>query len=165
MPFSDRSREWLFRLVYAWRLVGENSDQVGSDIGDRFVLSDTDWDALAQVSPYLPDPRLGREKATRWHALEKSVLGALSRIQSTISEIDSAIQTASPRWRLERMPPIDRALLVLGTYELVIVGARPAKRIINRTVELAKRYGAQDSRRFVNGILDQIRKDHGIESS
>jgi len=163
-PLPDRARDWLFRLIYAWRVGGEEPQRVGSDVTERFVLSDAEWDELATISPYLPDPRAGREQASRWELVRGPVIQALTGIAGASDDIDAAIQTASPRWRLDRMPVVDRALLTLGAYELLVVGARPARRVINRTVELAKRYGAGESRRFVNGILDQIRKNHDIPS-
>ena len=129
-----------------------------------YVLDDAEWDARSSRSPYVPNTQAGRVSQTVWERVEPDVTEALNEIIAHRTELESAIQKASTRWRLDRMPLVDRACLTIGCFELIKRGAKPTKRIINRTVELAKRYGEVDSKRFVNGILDQIRKDHGIET-
>jgi N utilization substance protein B len=57
------------------------------------------------------------------------------------------------------MPVVDRALLRLGTYELVWVPDTPTGAIITEAVELAKQYSTKDSGRFVNGLLARIAED------
>jgi transcription antitermination protein NusB len=74
-------------------------------------------------------------------------------------EIDALIRKYSEHWSLERMPVIDRALLRLGTYELVWVTETPTGAIITEAVELAKQYSTKDSGRFVNGLLARIAED------
>jgi transcription antitermination protein NusB len=71
-------------------------------------------------------------------------------------EIDALIRKYSEHWSLERMPVVDRALLRLGTYELVWVPDTPTGAIITEAVELAKQYSTKDSGRFVNGLLARI---------
>lgn len=163
-PLSKRAREWAFRLLYAGHLNGKPAPDLLADMEAHFLLSEADWEALAPSSPYLPDPRRACEREPVWEPVRDDVADAVAGVLENLGAIEDAIQAASPRWRLDRMPPVDRVLLCLGCYELVVRGSRPARRVINRTVELAKRYGELDSRRFVNGILDQIRKDHGIRA-
>ena len=74
-------------------------------------------------------------------------------------EIDALIRKYSENWSLERMPVIDRALLRLGTYELVWEPETPTGAIITEAVELAKQYSTKDSGRFVNGLLARIAED------
>jgi transcription antitermination protein NusB len=74
-------------------------------------------------------------------------------------EIDTLIRKFSEHWSLERMPVIDRALLRLGTYELVWVAETPTGAVITEAVELAKQYSTKDSGRFVNGLLARIAED------
>jgi N utilization substance protein B len=74
-------------------------------------------------------------------------------------EIDALIRKYSEHWSLERMPVIDRALLRLGTFELVWVDDTPTGAIITEAVELAKQYSTKDSGRFVNGLLARIAED------
>jgi N utilization substance protein B len=68
--------------------------------------------------------------------------------------IDAAIQQASPRWRLDRMALVDRNLLRLCVHELMFDHDTPARVVIDEGVEIAKRFGAEESGRFVNGVLD-----------
>jgi len=76
-----------------------------------------------------------------------------------MSEIDDAIQSASRNWRLDRMSRVDRNILRLATYELTRAEDIPIKVAINEAVELAKRYGADESAAFVNGILDRVAQE------
>ncbi len=76
-------------------------------------------------------------------------------------ELDRKIEAASTNWRLARMAVVDRNLLRLGAYELLFCSDIPASVAINEAVELAKRFGARDSKGFVNGILDRIARDAG----
>ncbi|MCA1664939.1 MAG: transcription antitermination factor NusB, partial [Myxococcales bacterium] len=67
----------------------------------------------------------------------------------------------SKNWRLERMARVDRNLLRLALYELKHVDDVPAKVAINEAIEIAKRYGTNESSAFVNGILDRCREELG----
>lgn len=78
-----------------------------------------------------------------------------------ISEIDEIIVSFSANWKLDRMASIDRNVLRLATAELIDKKA-PPKVILNEAIELAKKFGTNDSGKFVNGVLDRIvrsRKD------
>ena len=162
-PISDRAREWCFCLYCAHLVNGKPAEALLNDARAVFVISDEAWNDPTNRSLYVPDPRLGRIAYTVWARIEASVIATLSAMIESRDRLEGAIRQASTRWRVERIVIVDRALLTLGAFELIERQARPAKRVINRTVELAKRFGSVDSRRFVNGILDQIRKDHSIE--
>ncbi len=69
--------------------------------------------------------------------------------------IDSRLAAILENYAPERIDPVDRAILRLGAYELIFTKT-PPKAVINEGVELAKRYGTTDSKRFVNGLLDKI---------
>ena len=76
--------------------------------------------------------------------------------------IDAKIGEASPRWRLDRMPVVDRTLLRIGVAELLFTSKPRPRATINSLIELAKRFGSETTPAFVNGILDQIRRDAGV---
>ena len=78
-------------------------------------------------------------------------------VASHQEELDALIVRFSEHWRLERMTVVDRNLLRLAAYELLYQAKVPPKVVINEAVEMAKRYGSEDSGAFINGILDQIR--------
>jgi len=88
---------------------------------------------------------------------EKLVRG----VREHLVELDAQIQGASKNWRLERMARVDRNLLRLALYELKHVEDVPAKVAINEAIEIAKRYGTNESSAFVNGILDRCREELG----
>ncbi len=74
-------------------------------------------------------------------------------------EIDGIISKFASNWPLDRMAVVDRNILRLGTAELLYAQDIPPKVTINEAVELAKKFGEEDAYRFVNGILDRIRKE------
>ena len=86
---------------------------------------------------------------------EKSVLGT----SQYLSSIDFLIKKYAENWSLDRIATVDRNILRFAIHELLLVEEVPPIVSINEGVEIAKRYGAADSGRFVNGILDKIRKE------
>jgi N utilization substance protein B len=70
------------------------------------------------------------------------------------ARIDEVIQQASPRWKIERMALVDKNVLRLCVHELMFDQETPARVVIDEGVEIAKRFGAEESARFVNGVLD-----------
>ncbi len=78
-------------------------------------------------------------------------------ILSKKEQIDETLAAVVENFSPERIDPVDRAILRLGTYEL-LHAATPPKVAMNEAIELAKRFGTTDSRRFVNGVLDKISK-------
>lgn len=72
-------------------------------------------------------------------------------------QLDETIGSILENYVPSRIDPVDRAILRLGTYELLHTST-PPNAVINEGVELAKRFGTTDSRRFVNGLLDKIAK-------
>jgi N utilization substance protein B len=77
------------------------------------------------------------------------------------AELDETIRVASEHWRLERMTRVDRNVLRLGTWELLHKSDVPRAVILDEAVELAKRYGSEESSAFVNGVLNQIAENLG----
>jgi N utilization substance protein B len=57
---------------------------------------------------------------------------------------------------LPEIDPVERAVLMIGAYELQSVHSIPYRVVINEAVELTKRYGAEASHKFVNGVLDKL---------
>src|SRR5262245_30352237 len=75
-----------------------------------------------------------------------------------VASIDQLIADASEHWRPERMAIIDRLILRMAVSELQRDTAMPAAIIINEALELARTFSSPDSVKFVNGMLDGIRK-------
>ncbi|HVJ45020.1 MAG TPA: transcription antitermination factor NusB, partial [Luteolibacter sp.] len=83
----------------------------------------------------------------------------VDQILAKKESIDETLASVVDNFAPERIDPVDRAILRLATYELLHAGI-PTKVAINEGIELAKRFGTTDSRRFVNGVLDKIAKQH-----
>jgi transcription antitermination protein NusB len=73
--------------------------------------------------------------------------------------IDKYIETASEHWRLGRTTYIDRSVLRLGVFEMLFSEDVPPKVAIDEAIEMAKKYGNEESRDFINGVLDKIFKE------
>jgi len=74
------------------------------------------------------------------------------------AEIDATIQAHTDNYRLDRLSAVDRSILRLAIYELLFRDDIPNVVSINEAIEVAKRFGTEESGRFVNGILDNLHK-------
>ena len=91
--------------------------------------------------------------------IEDAVLG----IDKNIKEIDQKIeQNLKQEWKIERISKIDLTILRLAIYEIIYKEV-PFKVAINEAVELAKKYGEDASKKFVNGILASVVKENNID--
>ncbi len=75
------------------------------------------------------------------------------------AEIDSLLSVAAENWDLFRMSGVDRSILRLGAFEIAFSEKVTAATAINEAVELAKKFGHSDSPRFINGVLDKVRRN------
>lgn len=82
-----------------------------------------------------------------------------------LAQIDELIRQQAEHWRIERMPPVDRNVLRLAVYELLFETDVPKLVVVDEAVELAKRFGAEQSGRFVNGLLDGLLKSQSFPGS
>jgi N utilization substance protein B len=98
-------------------------------------------DVLAAL-PVAPDD-LARELALGVDAHRDRIDGVLTRL-------------VAPKWSLGRLASVDRAVLRMGAYELFEVPDRSQALVINEAVVLARRFGSDDSPRFVNGVLSSV---------
>lgn len=73
--------------------------------------------------------------------------------------LDSLIQEYSDEWDISRMPVVDRNILRIAVYEMYFLEDVPNQVAINEAVELAKRYGGDDSSKFINGLLGSLIKN------
>jgi N utilization substance protein B len=82
-----------------------------------------------------------------------------------LAEIDALIRSQTENWRLERMPAIDRNILRLAVFEMLHEVDVPKLVVVDEAVDLAKEYGAENSGRFVNGLLDGLLRRHEFPGS
>lgn len=69
---------------------------------------------------------------------------------------DELLGTAAKNWKLSRLLSVDRAILRLAAYELALTQETPTEVVLDEAIELAKRYGSDESAAFVNGVLDHL---------
>jgi N utilization substance protein B len=115
----------------------------------QIEITGEDWrESLEQFWRDRPTAKAARAYAT---AL---VGGTVENMQ----RIDAAISKVADNWSLQRIGNVERNILRFATHELLFVPDVPPKVAINEAVEVAKKFGSEDSAGFVNGILDAIRK-------
>jgi N utilization substance protein B len=95
-----------------------------------------------------------RETAQETKDFARRLLSALAERQI---EIDALLAESTTNWELNRLSVVDRNVLRLATCELLAFPDVPFRVVIDEAVNLARRYGGEDSPRFVNGVLDALR--------
>lgn len=78
------------------------------------------------------------------------------RTWANLEVCDGLIKEAAIKWELARLSQVDRSILRLSAYQFKFCPDVPGKVVINEAIELAKKYSAEQSPRFVNGVLDAI---------
>ncbi|MGI6093295.1 MAG: transcription antitermination factor NusB [Veillonellaceae bacterium] len=92
---------------------------------------------------------------------QKYAIALIEGTQSNRAMIDEIISSVSSDWKLGRMASVDRNIVRIAIYEMKLADERiPPNVVINEAVELAKKFGSDESGRFVNGILGTLVKDH-----
>lgn len=109
------------------------------------------------------EPLAAAEEVRRWAeefaVPESSREFALELVDGTIShqkEIDATISACAQDWAISRMANLDRNVMRLAAYEILYRADIPGRVSLNEAIELAKRFGGEESAKFVNGILDRI---------
>lgn len=161
------AREMAVQMLY-------QRDLGGSDLAQIFTTFD--------VPGYLSEPpdsqgrggkgrgprqrEAGRPNlARRRGRLEEAFRYAQELVQGTLEhreEIDDLIRRQADNWRLERMPPVDRNILRLAVYEMLYETDVPKLVIVDEAIELAKKFGSENSARFINGLLDGLLRHHSF---
>ncbi|MFQ5559614.1 MAG: transcription antitermination factor NusB [Nitrospinota bacterium] len=125
-------RELGLRVLYSWQMQG----------GTLASLTEGYFRTL----PYLDDV-LGFSR--------KLVFG----VETHVNTLDKLIVKYSDNWKLERINPVELNIMRVAVYEILYETAIPPTVSINEAIEIAKKYGTGDSGKFVNAILDRIRKE------
>jgi transcription antitermination protein NusB len=171
-----RARERALKILFQADVRGEAPDltlrRLVDDPAARAMLDEVE--DLTMDGELLPDPGTGtarRDEATRRTAAPASGGGGARRpagidgftralvlgVADHEPRIDALIGRFARRWQIHRMPVLDRNVLRLGTYELLFEETSPAV-VINEAVNLAKALSTDDSGRYVNGVLEAIRR-------
>ena len=118
----------------------------------QFELNEGDLDE--QIKLFL-------ERNSSQEGVENFMKELVMSLVSKMKEIDEIIQKYSDHWDLDRMTVIDRNILRIGTCELLFNFSTPPKVVINEAIDIAKKYGNEDSPEFINGILDKVYNEIG----
>lgn len=84
----------------------------------------------------------------------------LSGVKKELTDVDRYIEKASEHWKLSRITYVDKNILRVAVFEMLYSTDVPPKVAIDEALELAKKFGSEDSKDFINGVLDKILKDH-----
>ena len=96
----------------------------------------------------------GAQRVPRDAFLEELVRGTLARKE----DIDARITRHAAHWRMERMPTVDRNILRLAVYEMLVTDTPPPV-LIDEALELARQFAGEESVHFVNGVLDAVHRE------
>ena len=96
------------------------------------------------------------ERANVSEEIKKFTHALVKKLSSHEKEVDELLEKMSANWPPNRMAVIDKNILRLGICELLFDSTTPPKVVINEAVEIAKKFGTEESPDFINGILDKI---------
>ena len=155
MASRRKGRILAFQALYSW-------DTGYSQTGDASIpegLLDFSWthknttvetsEVKSEVSP--------RETSSEEKMMAFSRLLVCGTIEN-ISDVDKMIQEHLENWELKRLNRVDLAILRMSVYTLMFQDDMPHSVVIDEAVEISKEFGSDDSYRFVNGVLDSVRK-------
>ena len=77
-------------------------------------------------------------------------------VRENRERIDATIEQTAPAWPLDQIAAIDRNILRLAIYEILIDNKVPMRAAINEAIELAKEFGGENSPKFINGVLGSV---------
>jgi len=105
-----------------------------------------------------PQDTLGRllEDAPAPSEVEAFARELVTGVLAHLGEIDEVIRQKAPAWPLEQMAAVDRNILRLAIFEILLDNRVPVRAAINEAVELAKAFGGESSPKFVNGVLGAV---------
>jgi N utilization substance protein B len=135
---------------YVHQETAEESQE--AEVKDRRAAVESDREDYAKRRKRIEDA---------FHYAQALVRGTLDHRQ----QIDDMIRGQADNWRLERMPPVDRNILRLAVYEMLFEMDIPKLVVVDEAIELAKKFGSEQSGRFVNGLLDGLLKQHTFPGS
>ncbi|MBM2825678.1 MAG: nusB [Dehalococcoidales bacterium] len=114
-----------------------------------YEIDATRHDAEAVISHLLAEASLSAQNASFTRELVSGIL--LNK-----EKIDESIKHLAPAWPLEQLSMVDRNILRLAIFEILLNNNVPVKVAINEAVELAKTFGSDNSPKFVNGVLGAV---------
>jgi len=126
----SRARRGAVQALYQWQLGGDSTDSIRAQFRERPGMAKVDWAYFDELV----------EGASGRHVELDALIGPL--LDRPMAQLD----------------PVEKAILRLAAYELSHCTEVPWRVCINEAVELARTFGAQDSHRYINGVLDPLAK-------
>ena len=116
----------------------------------------TDSASLAPEATALYMTQFKRELAECFPFCEELVHGTTAHL----SQIDKIVSSYAKNWTVARMSAVDRSILRMAAYEIIFSPEKtPIPAIIDEAIELAKKFSTENSSKFINGLLDQLKKE------
>lgn len=163
------AREMAVQMLYQSDLGGSPLAHIFSTFDLSEYLAKEAAAEKKREEPALATPADDREDyARRRKRLEEAFEYAKELVRGTLDnleKIDEMIRGQADNWRLERMPPVDRNILRLAVHEMLHERETPKLVVLDEAIELAKKFGSEQSGRFVNGLLDGLLKQHTFPGS
>ncbi|MEW6101060.1 MAG: transcription antitermination factor NusB [Candidatus Omnitrophota bacterium] len=135
MRNRTKAREFALQILYEMDVTQDTSEET---IGNFFLLE---------------------ERNEIDESLRAFIAQLVKGVEANKADIDAKISRYAANWELERMAVVDRNILRLGCFELLLRDDIPPKVSINEAVELAKKYSGTESGKFVNAILDKVKQE------
>ncbi len=177
-PDPRRSRQRALRVLFQADVrglaAGDLLDALDADPRARLLLDDADALASAGADPSSAAAAAGPAGAPTTRTApsepvgEPVVIDGFTRslvrgVDAHRDDIDALITRFARRWSIRRMPVVDRTVLRLATYELLHEDT-PAAVVIDEAVTAAKTLSTDDSGRYVNGVLEAVRRELGRDA-
>jgi len=131
------ARRCAAQALYQWMITGQPTAEIESGFISDDALTDSDIAYFRHLIGEVPERRAALER--RLHPL----------IERPLSQLD----------------PVERAIILIGAYEILFRPDIPNSVAINEAVEMAHLFGAKDSYKFVNGVLDRLANERGTAAS
>jgi len=129
---KSNARQVALQALYQWQMTGQNLQEI--------------------CQQFEKDP-----ETPKYHKAYFELL--LTGVVDKLGELDAAISEFTTR-SIEKIDPIEKAVLRLGSYELMFKPEVPYRVAINESINLAKSFGSEKSHAYVNSILDKLAKKH-----
>jgi N utilization substance protein B len=126
-----KARHYGMQALYQWHMAGASLSDIEAEFRAEYDFSHVDLEYFQAL---------------------------LHQVPATVDELDAAIEPLLDR-KLDELDPIERTLLRMGMYELTSRIDVPYKVVINEEVALAKKFGATDSHKYINGVLDKAARE------
>jgi N utilization substance protein B len=128
-----KAREYALQMLFQWDITHDSIDQV---VATFFQNQPEESEIVVEFARQL-------------------VMNTVEHVE----QIDEFIRRHAEHWRLDRMATVDRNILRLAVQEFLYDKETPKTVVINEAIEIARRFSAQESPLFINGVLDSIKKE------